>query len=171
MPTTYTAYDDAVTYDAVIRYDGVVTTADVVADDTGNAHAAVPWRNQRGRSNTFRRKIETPRVLSGVVPRIAIPKPEVTVSRAETKILTAPDRSAAERAITEFVTDRAMRQAKQPTLPDPTPTQSYTEPPKLPAETAGEQAAVRVDKARADYERRERDDDEVMTLVSLLEGF
>ncbi len=164
MTTTYTQYNDAVAYDAAIRYDGVVTTPDAATPvDTGNRHAARPWPAQRGRSNTFRRAAETPRVVSGVT-RIVLPKPEVTISRTIEKIILAPDKAAAEAKLVEFVADRNRRQELQPELPVSAPTQTFTEPPKLPAETAGEQAGIR-------HQRRQRDDDEVAVLVGLLEGF
>jgi hypothetical protein len=102
---------------------------------------------------------------------IVPPKPEITVSRAETKILPATDRAEAEKVIAAFVRDRAERQAAQPTLPDTAPTQSYVAPPKLPAETAVERASARHAQAQADHARRQRDDNEVLELVSLLEGF
>ncbi len=173
MTTTYTAYDDAVAYDAAIRYDGVVVTADTAPVDTGNRHAAVPWRNQRGRSNTFRRKKDLPQLPASAAPVVLAPKPEVTASRTITKIILAPERSQAEAAILQFVADKNLRQEKQPDLGVHTflPQAPLTAARPLPAETAGEQAAERAHRARAQYERRERDDDEVMTLVSLLEGF
>lgn len=163
MTTIYHAYDDAVTYDASIQYDGLETTADSTPVETGNRHAARPWPVQRGRSHTFRRVVETPRPLSGVT-RVVLPKPEVTVSKTIEKIILAPGRDEAEAKLVEFVADRKRRQEIQPTLPDPAPTQTFTEPPRLPAETAGEQAGIR-------HQRRQRDDEEVAVLVGLLEGF
>lgn len=136
---------------------------------TGNRHAAVPWRNQRGRSNTFRRKIDLPRVHSGVVHAPA-PKPEVTVAKTVEKIVLAPDRATVEAEILEFVKDRAGRQESQPALPELPRPEPLTEPAPLPMETAGVQAAARVERARAEFERRERDDAEVLMLVNLLEG-
>lgn len=168
MTITYTQYNDAVAYDAAIRYDGVGTAADTTPT-SGNRHSAI-WRPQRGRSHTFRRVVEKVPTFSGVHHR-AVPAPEITVSKTVEKIILAPDRSKAEAEILEFVKNRNQRQESQPPLPEAAPTPSFTAPPALPVETAGEQAGVRQDRARAEYQRRERDDEEVLTLVSLLEGF
>ncbi len=171
MTTTYTQYNDAVAYNAAIRYDGVGTAATVVTD-TGNRHSAI-WRPQHGRSHTHRRPTPSLPTFSGVHHRStpAPRQPEVTVSQTINKIILAPDRVEAEAKILEFVANRKSRQEQQPALPETAPTQSYVAPPKLPAETAGEQASARQAQARADYARRERDDRELLELVSLLEGF
>jgi hypothetical protein len=165
MPTTYTAYDDAVAYEAAIAYDGIVVTADTTPTETGNRHSAI-WRPQRGRSHTFRRAPEKVPTFSGVHHRAA-PVPEVTVSKTIEKIILAPERAEAEAKILEFVKNRNQRQESQPPLPEATPAVSYIAPPALPVEDAGERAHKRL----AEYQRRERDDNEVLTLVSLLEGF
>lgn len=168
MTIVYHTYNDAVAYEASIRYDGVETVADTAPTTSGNRHSAI-WRPQRGRSNTFRRVIEKVPTFSGI--HRVVPTPEITVSKTIEKIILAPERQQAEARILEFVENRNRRQEAQPPLPESAPPQSYIAPPALPAETAGEQASVRQDRARAEYQRREREDEEVLTLVSLLEGF
>lgn len=167
---TWTIYNDVVAYNADIPYNGKDMDTGTTVATSSNRHAAVPWREQRGRSHIWRRKQED---ISRTVPMAPIiaPKPEVTPSRTIAKIILAPDRAGAEAAILDFVKDKESRQQRQPALPDTAPTQSYSVPPKLPAETAGELAATRHEQARSEYQRRQRDDSELFELVGLLEGF
>lgn len=166
-----TQYNDPIAYNINRRYDGIYTPAPTPGggtSNTGNSHVAVPWRkHHRGVSNTFRRPVSGTTI---VLPKVEPPKPEVTVSRAETKILPTTDKGEARQAITEFVADRAALQAEQPKLPDPpTSERMHVEP--LSAEVAGAQASLRQAAAKKAYERRESDDREVLELISLLEGF